>query len=151
MALPPYCNLNMESPIRHPFFTLATLAYTRYATAIPLQSLISQSLSTITTGAISVDVIHALFLLALAPISPEAAQRAQPTSGWYLELAHSIGQRLGIEAKVCFALEDPEVLRDEEYTKVLELCLLVGADTACANTWADDRPQWENVKAKLNM
>ena len=70
--------------------------------------------------------MRALFIIALAPLPPNCDQRAPLSASWLLELAWSIGRRLGVESKVKAALRHPDDLSREWSVEVLEMVLLVG-------------------------
>ena len=105
--------------------TLATLAHTPTATSIPLSKMIDQSLRVVMAGAVSVEIMGALFILSLAPGMEDAATRSPVTSAWYLELAYSIGRRLSIEPKTRVSLDNPASLCESWSARALEMILLV--------------------------
>ncbi|ORX38219.1 hypothetical protein BD324DRAFT_343317 [Kockovaella imperatae] len=135
LYLPPFCELAVDNNIlQHPFLTLATLCYTPFTQTVDFAPLIDRSVRLVMSGCVSSEVVTALYLIAMAPVLPSAAQTPHMTSGWFLELAYSAGRRLGLEARSKKALEDPERLCEPWFAATLELVLL-----------------WENIKARHNM
>jgi hypothetical protein len=89
--------LTTTSPPNHPALVIAMLAFVPEVAPPNLGDLIDETVLYSLTGAVNIDIVHALFLLSLAPYSQSTFTQTPPTPLRLISLAHQYGQDLGCE------------------------------------------------------
>lgn len=116
----PFLKSSMPLP-GHPFVRLAIAAHTLPSSA--LYQHVETSLVVAATGAVSTDVLLALFIMSLAPF-PVDSSKAPITPLRYIALAFSLGQTMGLDTAAHFNMESPWLMH-ESWADSLSSLLLV--------------------------
>jgi len=87
--------LTTTPPPSHPALVIAMLAFVPEVAPPGLSDLIDETVLYSLTGAVNFGIVHALFLLSLAPYSQSTFMQTPPTPLRLISLAYQYGQDLG--------------------------------------------------------
>ena len=148
LPFPPF--LLSTTPIpSHPFVVTAILAHVPAVSAPFNAQLVDESIRHAVTGAVNVDVVTALLILALCPAHP--GQMSVPSPLRLISLAYEIGSALGMEATSRSAAKRTAQLCEPWWSEMLDRVLLVSHSCHCPQPDYTAHVQWEAIKLQYNM